>query len=174
METAELTKAQLNGSTPRRIEVHTGLAPEGREKIANHLNQVLADTYALFLKTQNYHWNVRGVEFKTIHELTEEKYTEMFKSIDVIAERIRSLGHNAPGTFEEYQSMSGILPALYDVSSMHMCKDLCEDHETLAQNLRSAMSTASKYKDEATIDMLTANLRFHEKSAWMWRSMIEK
>lgn len=174
MKTISLKEIDLNGVKPRRVELNIGIASPGREKIVEHLNQVLADTYSLFLKMQNYHWNVRGKMFKPMHELTEEKYRSMFESIDVIAERIRSLGHNAPGTFEEYQTLSSILPAVYDSSGLEMCKDLCRGHEVLAQNLRESIEVAGKYSDESSVDMLTGELRFHEKSAWMWRSMIEE
>ncbi|MDX5427443.1 MAG: DNA starvation/stationary phase protection protein, partial [Bacteroidota bacterium] len=106
MEKISLKDVDLNGDTKRQIELNTGLEKEGRKQVSDLLGKALANSYALMVKTQNYHWNIRGLHFKSIHELTEEHYNELFEAIDDLAERIRALGFDAPGSFPEFNNLT--------------------------------------------------------------------
>lgn len=174
MEIKELNKLELNGEPKYRVAPDIGLDIKARSEITKHLKQVLADSYALMLKTQNYHWNVRGELFKPVHELTESNYGELFEAIDMIAERVRSLGETAPGSFGEYAALSNLAENKYDVNALEMAADLCAGHETVVRHCRLALDKAAEFGDESSVDLLTERLRSHEKTAWMWRSFIEK
>lgn len=158
----------------RNVQLATGLSEDGRATISEHLNEILADHYLLMLKTHNYHWNVKGSLFKSMHDLTEDQYDNLFKAIDDIAERIRALGFDAPGSFAVYSKISKIKEARTGVSALEMAADLLESHETMIRNMRETLSAASNYDDEVSADLMTARLSYHEKAAWMWRSFIEK
>ncbi len=173
MEKVELKEIQFPNSH-RKIELHTGLDEEGREKVAKQLSSVLADSYLLMLKTHYYHWNVRGTLFKSLHDLTEEQYTELFEAIDDVAERIRALGFEAPGTFSVFNKISSVKEAKGGLSDLEMSADLLETHENLILKLRETLNIADEIGDEVTVDMMVARLTVHEKSAWMLRSFIER
>lgn len=158
----------------RKVQLHTGLDDEARGSVVNKLKGVLADSYLLMLKTQNYHWNVKGTLFKSLHDLTEEHYNELFESIDDLAERIRALGHEAPGSFSAFQSLSNVSEAKSGLTDLEMAGDLLHTHENLIMNLRESLRTADEVHDEVTVDMMVARLTVHEKSAWMLRSFIER
>lgn len=122
------------------------------------------------LKTHNYHWNVKGELFKSMHDLTEDQYDDMFEAIDEIAERIRALGFDAPGTFKAYSQLSSIAEAKSGISALEMAADLTDSHENLIRNMRKALEVAESAADEVSVDLLTERLNVHEKAAWMLRS----
>lgn len=169
-------KAQeiVESQQQRRVELHTGLDENARANVVAKLSKVLADHYLLMLKTHNYHWNVRGPLFKSLHDLTEEQYDDLFEAIDELAERIRALGHDAPGTFSEYIELSEIEEAKKGIADLEMVADLVGSHENLIGNMRTTLEEAEKVGDEVTVDMMVNRLSVHEKYAWMLRSFIEK
>jgi starvation-inducible DNA-binding protein len=126
------------------------------------------------LKTQNYHWNIRGKMFISVHNLTEEMYNELFPAIDVIAERIRSLGFLCPGSMEEFSDLGTVSENHKENSELEMVRDLVTANETVARKCRSLIGLASDHLDEATADLLTSRLALHEKNAWMFRSFLEQ
>lgn len=160
--------------TERKIQLHTGLGEENREKVATMLKGILADSYLLMLKTHFYHWNVKGRLFKSLHDLTEEQYTELFEAIDDLAERIRALGHEAPGSFSKYANLSQVKEAQSGLSDLEQAADLLETHEHIILNLRETLRTADEVEDEVTVDMMVGRLTAHEKFAWMLRSFLEQ
>ncbi|HAD98747.1 MAG TPA: DNA starvation/stationary phase protection protein [Cryomorphaceae bacterium] len=173
MEKVELKEVKFPNSH-RKIELHTGLEENDRKSVADKLSEVLADSYLLMLKTHYYHWNVKGTLFKSLHDLTEQQYTELFEAIDDIAERIRALGFEAPGTFSIFQKISNVKEAKSGLSDLEMSADLLETHESLILKLRETLKTADEISDEVTVDMMVSRLTIHEKAAWMLRSFIER
>lgn len=157
------------------MELHIGIKKELREEIAQSLCRVLAETYSLYLKTHNFHWNVTGPMFASLHLEFEKHYTEMAMAVDVIAERIRSLGVYAPGSYKAFAQLSGIEDASDTVpEALEMVKILVKDHETLIKTARDVCSLAEEANDQSTLDLLTQRLQWHEKTAWMLRSFLEK
>ncbi len=147
--------------------------PEGdRLTIADELGRVLADTYTLYLKTHNYHWNVTGPMFNTLHLMFEEQYNELWMAIDLIAERIRSLGEFAPGSYAQFAELTSIAEADGVPSAEQMLADLVAGHEAVARTARTAFAAAESAGDQSTADLLTQRLQVHEKTAWMLRSML--
>lgn len=140
--------------------------------VAESLKTVLADTYALYLKTQNYHWNVTGPHFKTLHELFEEQYTDLAGAVDEIAERIRALGVKAPGTWGAYESLTNIPDGNEEADANTMVKELAEDQEKMTASLKQAFEKASTANDEVTVDLMVGRMTVHEKAAWMLRSSL--
>lgn len=173
METVAIADLKLNGKTDYKIAIDNGLAKKDRREIAESLQKVLADHYMLMLKTHNYHWNVRGREFYTIHNLTEEQYTNLFEAVDVIAERIRGLGYLSAGTFADFNDLSTIEEGNNTLGHEEMLADLIQSHEEVQRTLRPVLSLAADKGDEATADLMTERLRFHEKATWMLRSLLE-
>ena len=152
--------------------MNTGLDAKYREEMAELLSEILVSTYKLTIKSQIYHWNVVGPLFKSLHELTEDHYNALFEAADIVAERIRALGHLAPATVGE---TSGFSPKGKDVdhgSAIEMVKDLIADHETAVRTMRKAGVKADEAGDLVTSDMLTARMTFHEKALWMLRAII--
>lgn len=152
--------------------VRTGLGEVDRSKLAQHLSQVLADTYVLMIKTHVYHWNVVGPLFMSVHEITEEHYNDLFKAADVIAERIRALGHLAPHSIETLLPKSTVEEEQQTRSAEGMIKQLISDHEQISRRMRDSAGVAEKLEDFVTTDMLTERLAFHEKAIWMLRAMV--
>lgn len=138
--------------------------------IVKKLSVILADTYALYLKTQNYHWHVKGPQFKSLHELFEMQYQELAQAVDEVAERILILGHCAPATFKEFETLKTIKDGSSKSDSNKMVTELANDHDTLVRDLNSAMTLAQKSQDEGTVDLLTNRISAHEKARWMLRS----
>ncbi len=169
----ELKNLDLSGEH-RKIALHTGLDENARNKVADQLKKNLADAYLLMLKTHFYHWNVKGTLFKSIHDLTEEQYTEIFTAIDDLAERIRALGHEAPGSFSHYSKLSEVEDAKSGLTDLEMAADLLRTHENIIQRLRETLETGGDSKDEVTVDMMVGRLTVHEKNAWMLRSFLER
>lgn len=148
--------------------------PEGKRKeIAKGLSHLLADSYTLYLKTHNYHWNVTGPMFQTLHLMFETHYTELAMAVDLIAERIRALGEYAPGSYSQYHELSTVKEATNVPKAEDMIKDLVLGHETVAKTARSVFKVAEEGSDEATLDLLTQRIQLHEKTAWMLRSMLD-
>src|SRR5690554_2951379 len=148
------------------MAIDIGISAEEREKIAEGLARLLADTYTLYLKTHNYHWNVTGPLFNTLHLMFETQYNELWAAVDLIAERIRSLGEFAPGSYRQFGELTSISEADGVPSAEEMIADLVKGHETVARTAREIFPTVEAANDEPTADMLTQRLQEHEKTAW--------
>ncbi|HSX50994.1 MAG TPA: Dps family protein [Cellvibrio sp.] len=155
------------------MNIDIGISQQHREEIAAGLSRVLADTYTLYLKTHNFHWNVTGPMFQTLHLMFETQYTELALAVDAIAERIRSLGFPAPGTYKQYASLSSIKEEEGIPPAKDMIRLLVEGQEAVVRTARSLYATAEAANDEATADLLTQRIQLHEKTAWMLRSLLE-
>lgn len=155
------------------MEPHIGISREHREQISEGLKRVLADSYSLYLLTHNYHWNVTGPMFQTLHTLFEEQYTELALAVDEIAERIRALGFYAPGGFKVYAELSSIVHPEDVPKATQMIQDLVNGHETLVRTARGVFPAVEEGQDEPTADLLTQRMQVHEKAAWMLRSLLE-
>ena len=157
------------------VTIDNGLTVAQRKAIAEGLSRVLADTYTLYLKTHNFHWNVTGPQFSTLHNLFMTQYTELWAAVDPIAERIRSLGHPAPGSYGQFGSLSSLKDApATPPKALEMVRILVEGHEAVARTARSIFPLADKANDEPTADLLTQRLTVHEQTAWMLRSLLEE
>lgn len=154
------------------MEINVGIGQEDREKIAAGLSRLLADSYSLYLKTHNYHWNVTGPQFNTLHQMFEVQYTELATAIDEIAERIRALGVRAPGSYSEYSKLTSIEEGSGNESAEEMVRQLAIGQETVVRTARQAFPAADAVNDEPTADLLTQRMQLHEKNAWMLRSML--
>lgn len=155
------------------MKIDIGIKQSDREEIAEGLSKLLADTYTLYLKTHNFHWNVTGPMFQTLHLMFETQYTELALAVDAIAERIRSLGSPAPGTYKQYAALSSIKEEEGVPKAVEMIKLLVEGQEAVVRTARSLYPAAEKASDEATADLLTQRIQLHEKTAWMLRSLLE-
>ncbi len=153
--------------------VNIGIEPTSREDIAKGLSHLLADTYTLYLKTHNFHWNVKGPMFNTLHLMFETQYTELALAVDLIAERIRALGYPAPGTYSEYVKLTSIAETEGVPVANEMIQLLVEGQESVVRTARSLFPVASEAHDEPTADLLTQRMQLHEKNAWMLRSLLE-
>lgn len=156
------------------MEINIGIDESCRKEIVHGLSKFLADTYTLYLKTHNFHWNVTGPMFNTLHLMFMDQYTELWNAVDLIAERIRSLGELAPGSYTEFAKLTSIQESNGAVLAENMIKQLLEGHEIAARTARSVFPIADKGSDEATLDLLTQRIQLHEKTAWMLRSMLAK
>jgi starvation-inducible DNA-binding protein len=154
------------------MQVSIGIGQEQREEIATGLSELLADSYTLYLKTHNYHWNVTGPMFSTLHLMFEGHYTELATAVDEIAERIRALGIKAPGSYSEFSKLTNVSEAQGDESAEEMIRQLVLGQETLASTARKVFPLADAASDEPTADLLTQRMQIHEKNAWMLRSML--
>lgn len=159
-------------STPA---IDIGLSEKDRAVIAAGLSKLLADTYTLYLTTHNFHWNVTGPMFNTLHAMFMAQYTELWNAVDPIAERIRSLGHAAPGSYGQFGKLSSIADApAKPPKAMEMVRILVDGHEAVARTARGIFPVAAKADDQPTADLLTQRLDIHEKTAWMLRSLLEE
>lgn len=156
------------------MNIDIGIPENKRKVIALGLSRLLADSYTLYLKTHNYHWNVTGPQFRTLHLMFEEQYTELAQAVDIVAERIRSLGEPAPGSYAQFAELSSVKEETGLPSAEDMVKNLVIGHETVAKTARSVFPSAEEGHDEATLDLLTQRIQLHEKTAWMLRSLLEK
>ncbi|MEW6729169.1 MAG: Dps family protein [Pseudomonadota bacterium] len=154
--------------------INIGLDDKQRQAIAGGLARLLADSYSLFLMTHNFHWNVVGPQFNALHTMFEAQYTELFTGIDEIAERIRSLGEPAPGTFKQFEKLAsfGIPEGTLDARGMLI--ELVKGQEAVVRTARDILPVAEKANDQPTIDLLTRRMETHEKNAWMLRSMAQE
>ena len=155
-----------------RIDI--GINDQDRQAIADGLSRLLADTYTLYLKTHNFHWNVTGPMFQTLHLMFETQYNELALAVDLIAERIRALGYPAPGTYAEYSKLSSIKESTGVPKATDMIRLLVEGQEAVVRTARSVFPAAEKANDEPTADLLTQRMQVHEKTAWMLRSLLEQ
>lgn len=155
------------------MKINIGLKEEVRHQIADGLAKILADTYTLYLKTHNFHWNVTGPMFSTLHTLFESQYTELASAVDEIAERIRTLGFKAPGSYKQFSALTSIVEETTVPSATDMIKQLVDGHECVIRGIRELFPTISENHDEASTDLLTGRLDVHEKTAWMLRSFLE-
>ena len=157
------------------LPVSIGISEKDRAAIAKGLNALLADTYTLYLTTHNFHWNVTGPMFNSLHAMFMTQYTELWNAVDPIAERIRSLGHAAPGSYAQFGSLSSIKDApTTPPKALQMVAVLVEGHEAVARTARSIFPIAEKASDEPTADLLTQRIAVHEQAAWMLRSLLEE
>lgn len=155
-------------------KIDFGIAEPDRRLIIDGLKHLLADTYTLYLKTHNFHWNVTGPMFQTLHQLFMQFYTEQWTAVDLIAERIRSMGAPAPGTYEEFAQLTAIKPSTGLPKARQMIIELVEGQETVARTARKLFLVAEKADDQPTCDLLTQRMQIHEKNAWMLRSLLEE
>jgi len=155
------------------MNINIGINEQDRQDIAQGLSKLLADTYTLYLKTHNFHWNVTGPMFQTLHLMFETQYTELALAVDIIAERIRSLGVYAPGTYKQFASLSSIKEEDGIPKAQDMIRLLVEGQEAVVRTARSLYASVEKASDEATADLLTQRIQLHEKTAWMLRSLLE-
>jgi starvation-inducible DNA-binding protein len=163
-------------STALGIEMKTTplpmVADQDVQRVADALSNVLADTFILYLKTHNFHWNVTGPMFGTLHQMFEEQYNELWLAVDAIAERIRSVGFIAPGSYGEFTRLTYLQDAPEATSATEMIAELLRDHETTARTARAALAVARTAVDAPTEDLLTQRLAAHHKAAWMLRSLL--
>ena len=155
------------------MQIDIGIAEADRKAIAEGLNRVLADTFALYLKTHSFHWNVTGSMFNTLHTMFMTQYTELWTALDEVAERIRALGYPAPGSFSQFSKLASISEEQGVPKAQEMIRQLVEGHEAVARTARQVFPTAEQANDQPTADLLTQRLQIHEKTAWMLRSMLE-
>jgi starvation-inducible DNA-binding protein len=160
------------GAEGRAMPINIGIEENDRREIAEGLSRLLADTYTLYLKTHNFHWNVTGPMFQTLHLMFEQQYNELWTATDLIAERIRTLGFPAPGTYREFSRLSSINEAEGVPSATEMIRQLVEGHETVARTARAVFVTAERANDAPTADLLTERMQVQEKTAWMLRSLL--
>jgi starvation-inducible DNA-binding protein len=155
------------------MNIDIGMETSDRKAIADGLCKLLADTYTLYLKTHYFHWNVTGPMFQTLHLMFETQYTELALAVDLIAERIRALGHTAPGSYSAYAQLSSIPETTEVPKATEMIKLLVEAQEAVCRTARSIYPLVAKASDEPTADLLTQRLQLHEKTAWMLRSLLD-
>ncbi|NVJ61146.1 MAG: DNA starvation/stationary phase protection protein [Gammaproteobacteria bacterium] len=166
------TQAAMLKSVPNESNIDNGVNRGDRRELALRLSEALADSYMLYLKTQNVHWNVVGPNFYSIHELTEKQYEDMAEAVDVIAERIRAIGFTAPGSFTEFANYTALRDDNKERNAEEMVRHLMESNEMISKRLRSAAEEAENVQDVRTADLLTERIGQHEENAWMLRSII--
>jgi starvation-inducible DNA-binding protein len=154
------------------MPINIGIGEAERRDIAEGLSRLLADTYTLYLKTHNYHWNVTGPMFQTLHLMFEQQYNELALAVDQIAERIRALGFPAPGTYAEFARLSSIKEEEGTPAAREMIRKLVEGQEAVARTARTVFPTVESANDQPTADLLTERMQVHEKTAWMLRSLL--
>ena len=155
------------------MQIDVGISEQNRKQIAEGLARLLADSYTLYLKTHNFHWNVTGPMFTTLHALFEQHYTELATAVDEIAERIRALGVVAPGSYRQFSELSSIEEETGTPGAQDMIKQLTRDQEAVVRTARSIFPIAEQVHDEPSADLLTQRMQVHEKNAWMLRSLLE-
>jgi starvation-inducible DNA-binding protein len=165
--------AEASGSRNAPV-INIGIERQDRAAIAEGLSRVLADTYTLYLTTHNFHWNVTGPHFNSLHAMFMAQYTELWASTDVIAERIRALGHYAPGSYSEFSKIATVPDVPQSPpKAMEMVRILVKGHETVSRIAREFIPVAAEAGDDPTADMLTARCTVHDQTAWMLRSLLE-
>ncbi|MEM1243600.1 MAG: Dps family protein [Pseudomonadota bacterium] len=156
------------------MQINIGINESHRHQIAEGLSKLLADTYTLYLKTHNFHWNVTGPMFQTLHTMFEDQYMELRDAVDVIAERIRALGFQAPGSYAQYSKLTSITEEVQVPKAEAMIRQLVEGNECVVRTAREMFPHVSEANDEASADLLTERMETHEKAAWMLRSMLDE
>lgn len=142
------------------------------QNLLESLKVALADSYILYLKTQNYHWNVTGPNFKSFHLMFEEQYNDLFTAVDLIAERIRAIGDKAPGSFEKYSRITNIKEGNEDLDATSMVRELAEDQDVIVKTLTNVLKEAGNIGDEVTAGIVTDRIEIHQKNAWMLKSSL--
>lgn len=155
------------------MKIDIGISEASRKEIAEGISRLLADSYTLYVKTHNFHWNVTGPMFNTLHQMFEEQYTELAEAVDEIAERIRALGFPAPGSYKQFADLSSIEEELGVPDAEDMIRQLVEGQEAVVRTARQVLPVAADVSDEPTVDLLTQRMQIHEKNAWMLRSMLK-
>jgi starvation-inducible DNA-binding protein len=155
------------------MKIDIGISENDRKQLAAGLSKLLADSYTLYVKTHNFHWNVTGNQFQTLHVMFENQYKELALAVDDIAERIRALGHPAPGSFAQFNALTEINESTTVPTAAEMLVELVHDHETVIRRAREIFPLVEKTHDDPTADLLTQRMATHEKTAWMLRSMLE-
>jgi starvation-inducible DNA-binding protein len=155
------------------MQIDIGIKEDDRQAIVEGLSRLLADSYSLYLKTHNFHWNVTGPMFQTLHLMFEQHYNELALAVDLIAERIRALGAFAPGSYKAFAELSSVPDATEVPAAKDMIKELVQAHETVIRTARGVFPVVEKASDEASADLLTQRLQVHEKTAWMLRSLLD-
>ena len=155
------------------MPLELGITEKDRLTIVQGLSHLLADTYTLYLKTHNFHWNVTGPQFQTLHALFMQFYQEQWLAVDQIAERIRTLGAPAPGSYDEFSRLTAIKPGMPHPHATDMVRELVHAQQTLIQTARKFFPVAEQAHDQVTCDLLTQRLQIHEKNTWMLRSLLE-
>jgi starvation-inducible DNA-binding protein len=151
-------------------DTNTNISAENRKALADGLSRALADSYTLYLKTHNFHWNVEGPGFQGLHNLFEKQYTDLAEAIDEIAERIRALGHYAPGSYTEFAELASVKEQTQKLDSKSMLRELSEDQDTVVATMRKVIKTAQEADDPASEDLMVSRIQVHEKNAWMLRA----
>ena len=159
--------------TERSNEINIGISEKDRKTVCKGLNKLLSDSYILYLKTQNYHWNVTGPMFQSLHLLFENQYQEQAIAVDEIAERIRALGEYAPGSFAAFSKISSIKEESSIPSTEEMIYNLIHGNEAVVTTAREIVSLADECEDDVTSDLMINRMQIHEKNAWMLRSLIK-
>lgn len=154
--------------------IDIGISEKDRKKIAEGLSRMLADTYTLYLKTHNFHWNVTGPMFQTLHLMFMTQYNEIWLAVDLIAERIRALGYPAPGSYKEFAALTSIKESSGTPNAKEMIRQLVAGQEAVVRTAREVLPVAEKAGDQPSVDMLSARMEVHEKNAWMLRSLLEE
>lgn len=154
--------------------INIGLDDKQRKAIAEGLSHLLADSYSLFLMTHNFHWNVVGPQFNALHTMFEEQYTELFTGVDEIAERIRALGVEAPGTFKQFGKLASFSIPEDSLNAHGMLVEMVKGQEAVVRTARGILPIADEANDQPTLDLLTRRMEIHEKNAWMLRSMAQE
>lgn len=154
--------------------INIGISEKDRKKIADGLGRMLADSYTLYLKTHNFHWNVTGPMFQTLHLMFMTQYNEIWMAVDMVAERIRALGYPAPGTYKEFAALTSIEDSKGTISAKEMIRQLVAGQEAVVRTARAVLPIAEKAGDQPTVDLLSARMQVHEQNAWMLRSLLEE
>jgi starvation-inducible DNA-binding protein len=161
-------------STKKSSSINIGLSEQDRHAIADGLSRMLADTYTLYLKTHNFHWNVTGPMFQTLHLMFMTQYTEIWNAVDLVAERIRALGYPAPGSYKQFAALTSIKESDGVPNAKEMIRQLVEGQEAVVRTAREVLPIAENAGDQPTVDLLSARMEVHEKNAWMLRSLLEE
>ena len=164
-----MSKVNANASS-----INIGLSEKDRRNIADGLSRMLADTYTLYLKTHNFHWNVTGPMFQTLHLMFMTQYNETWMAVDLLAERIRALGYPAPGSYGEFTALTSIKDSGGVPKAKDMIRQLVIGQETVVRTAREVLPIAEKAGDQPTVDLLSARMQVHEQNAWMLRSLLEE
>lgn len=164
----------MTSKKSKTSSINIGISESDREKIARGLSGLLADSFSLYLMTHNFHWNVTGPQFNSLHVMFMDQYTEQWNALDIIAERIRALGHPAPGSFKEFAKLTTIKEVVGSPKDTDMIRYLVDAQESTARTARKLFALTDAANDQPTADLLTQRLEVHEKTAWMLRSLLEE
>jgi starvation-inducible DNA-binding protein len=172
MEAIVSKTMEASGRAAGGPAIEIGIAAGDRKAIADGLAKLLADSYTLYLKTHNFHWNVTGPMFQTLHLMFEQQYNELALAVDLVAERIRALGHPAPASYSQYAKLTSIHEEMTVPAATEMIRQLVDGQEAVVRTARQVLPIAEKASDQVTIDLLTQRMQVHEKTAWMLRSLL--